>query len=407
MPERICRPSAIVLCHVQTGLATVRGIGRGGIDVHAAIFDPYEPVRYSRYCRNSHISGSLIQQDKLVDWLIDYAKKLGNSPVVIPTSDEEALVLSKYFDELSPHCRIWKTDYQDLLRLISKGDLYNLAESIGVNVIPSITEPSIGQLEEWAHVNPGPYFLKPDFEGVPGSSLRQKNLQLPDRDALLDFAAKEGTNALVIQRRIEGGDGHIFDCYGLCGADGQPLVMASHRRLRQMPPDIGTTTYGEIPAKFGDQSESILFESTKALLAAANFHGIFGIEWLHDKETNKFYLIDFNARPFSSIGHLTACGLNLPLLAYEELVGDELAGSYLVPQLKHKLWVDLLRDLESLKMYRACNKLGLAEWLGSILRCRSFAYLEWRDPVPGIYRILQIVNRLIKKIGKLFIPGKG
>jgi len=405
LPEKTQRPSAIVLCHVQTGLATVRGIGRGGIDVHAAIFDRSEPVRYSRYCRNIHLPSTLSREDRLVSWIIDYAKKLGDRPVVIPTSDSEALLLAKYYDELSPHCRIWKTNYEDLLRIVSKGDLYKMAASIGVNVVPSITEPDISQLEEWVNVNPGPYFLKPYYEGISGSALRQKNLQLPDRNALLDFAAKEGTSSLIIQRRIEGGDGHIFDCYGLCDVDGEVLAMASHRRLRQMPAHIGTTSYGEIPAMLDDQSESKLFAGTKTLLAAANFHGIFGIEWLHDRETDKFYIIDFNARPFSSIGHLTACGLNLPLLAYKELVGDEVAGSNLLPKLKHKYWVDLLRDLETFNIYRDSKKLGWPEWLDSIVRCRSFAYLEWRDPVPGIYRIWQIMKRLIRYIAKKLKPG--
>jgi hypothetical protein len=31
----------------------------------------------------------------------------------------------------------------------------------------------------------------------------------------------------------------------------------------------------------------------------------------------------------------------------------------------------------------------------SILACRSFAYLNWRDPIPGIDRLGQIANRLL------------
>ena len=146
--------------------------------------------------------------------------------------------------------------------------------------------------------------------------------------------------------------------------------------------------------------ESAIFEKTERLLSVIRFHGIFGIEWLHDKKTGQFYLIDFNARPFSSIGHLTACGLNLPLLAYRELIGDDLAGLEQRPVLKHKYWIDLLRDLRS---SRLSGVMGWSDWFRSILRCRSFAYWDWRDPGPGLYRVLQIFTLVMRLVVKKMV----
>ena len=122
-----------------------------------------------------------------------------------------------------------------------------------------------------------------------------------------------------------GGDGHILDCYGLCASHCRPITLASHRRIRQGPANFGTTSYGEIPLRGDEAMESRLFDYTSRLLGGLKYHGIFGIEWLHDRETGELYLIDFNARPFSSIGHLHDCGLNLPLLAYRELCGEDLS----------------------------------------------------------------------------------
>ena len=53
---------------------------------------------------------------------------------------------------------------------------------------------------------------------APASCCR-KNLLLETREQLLSYVRSHGTESLVIQRMIRGGDGNIFDCYGLCDRD--------------------------------------------------------------------------------------------------------------------------------------------------------------------------------------------
>jgi predicted ATP-grasp superfamily ATP-dependent carboligase len=313
-------------------------------------------------------------------------------------------MLARYNEELSLHCRLWKSSYESLWQIVSKDNLYQIADSAGIDIIPAIKEPDYNELAEWSKNNAGPYFIKPFYEGIPGCALQQKNIQLPDRESLLAYVSKNGSKALVIQRLIKGGDGFIFDCYGLADENGTVRTIASHRRWRQFPPDLGTTSYGEIPARIDDRSESTIFENTIKLVKRVKFHGIFGIEWLLDRQTGKFYLIDFNARPFSSVGHLTKCGLNLPLLAYNELIGELKPDLKLQPTLKHKYWVDFYKDLETFNSLRKLKQISWMAWLKSLLRCRSFAYWDWHDPGPEILRLYEIlgiiVQSLIKKLKK-------
>lgn len=395
------KPNAIVLCHVLTGLATVRGLAAAGIKVHAVTFDADLPVHFSRHCRHVKLTGMKNDAPGLINWIVGYAKKIGNRPVIIPTSDSDALLLAKHYEILAPHCRLWTTSYHDLWRIISKNGLYSLAEAAGVDVIPAIHEPTLEKLDAWSRQHPGPYFLKPFYEAVDGCSLGKKNMILPDRNALLDYVMQHGSKALIIQRMIRGGDGYIFDCYGLCNASGRVLAMASHRRLRQHPPNVGSTTYGEIPAHPEGKDESVLFENTARLLNATRYHGIFGIEWLQDRESGKLYIIDFNARPFTSIGHLTACGLNLPFLAYQELTGADMSGLEVKPHLKHKFWIDMERDLQSLSIRQEQNKIDWFDWFKTVLSCRSSAYWDWTDPVPGIYQMARTA-----KIGVSYVWKK-
>lgn len=394
------KPIAIVLCQVLTGFATARSIAINGVEVHAVSFTRHEPIHYSRLFKQVKLIGMKNDEAGIIDWLITYAKKIGNRPVVIPTSDVHALMLARNYKQLSPYCRLSTTSFKSLWNIISKGELYSLAKKAGVDIIPAIHEPDLTQLEEWTLNNEAPYFLKPFYESVDGCALTDKNLILPNRESLLAYASEYGTKALVIQRMINGGDGYIFDCYGMCNIDGQPITMASHRRWRQNPPNVGTTTYGEIPGHPEGNNESVLFDNTARLLSEIKHHGVFGIEWLQDKKANRLYLIDFNARPFSSIGHLTSAGLNLPYLTYAELAGEDISYQDARPVLKPSLWVDLLRDIQSLRERIQLKQITLSNWFRSLLRCSDYAYWDWKDPGPGMFRSLQITSIAMSFIWK-------
>jgi D-aspartate ligase len=389
------RPAAIVLCTSVTGLATVRALGKAGVDVHAFVFDAHDPVRFSRYATKIQFVDKNADDDALLDCLVHYSNTLGHRPVVLPTSDAQALLLAKHFDRLSGFCLVSTTSYAALLDIVSKDGLYRRTGALGLGTVPYVITREINEVVRWTQANLAPYLVKPFYEGIGACRLRQKSLLLSTRETLLAYVAEHGTESVIIQRMLRGGDGSVFDCYGFCDRHGRTLAMASHRRWRQSPSDFGSTSFGEIPANLDQETEAALFKDSKQLLASTEYHGIFGIEWLREQDTGVFYVIDFNARPFTTIGHLTACGLNLPALAYSDLIGQEPAGAEPRPSLKRLLWVDLLSDIESFSEKRRNNRIGFAEWLMSILACRSFAYLNWRDPIPGIDRLGQIANRLL------------
>jgi D-aspartate ligase len=393
------KPSAIVLSVAINGLATVRGIAEAGIKVHAAIFTTKQAVYHSRRCEIIDLSGLERNEPALIDWLIQYSRRLGHRPVVIPTTDAHALMLAKHQEQLKPYCRLFETRYNELQNIIHKNGLYQTAESAGVKAVPSIYEPNADEIEHWCQTHPGPYLLKPFHNGIKACALRKKNFVLPDSQALQEYAARYGTRALIIQQLIKGGDGYVFDTYGFCDKEGHIVTMASHRRWRQDIPDFGVTSYGEIPVN--DPSiEATIFEQTTRLLSSMHYHGIFGIEWIYDQSTGQYFLIDFNARPFSSIGHLKSCGLNLPLLAYQDLTGGDLLRVEARPTLRHSFWVDILPDLYSFSEKKAQNKSSWSDWLRSVAACRDFAYWDIHDPGPGLYRLWQIFNLLFHAIWK-------
>lgn len=389
------RPTVIVLARSVTGLETVRCLGQAGIKVHAIYFEKGDPIRFSRYCSASYFDDSAKNEQALLDHLIASSRKTGHCPVAVPTCDAHALLLAKNKDMLRPYCMVMTDDYSSLINVIYKQNLHSQAVLAGLQIIPSIVAPNLDEIAAWSAIHQAPYLVKPSYTGVPTARLKQKNMVIPSREALLAFVSAGNTQSLIFQRVIPGGDGYIFDCYGYCNKKREVLTMASKRRLRQHLPDYGTCTMGEIPAYLDESTEATIFAHTKQLFRQVKYHGLFGVEWLYDRSTKRFHVIDFNARPFMSIGHVSAAGLNLPALAYADLVGADISGTEQTPRLKHIIGVDLMRDLESLAMNRKEAKLSLRTWLGSLFKCRYFYYSDWHDPGPAIARILEIFRRVI------------
>jgi D-aspartate ligase len=374
------------------------------VEVHAFVFRQEDPLHDSKYATKVRCHHLLNDEPGLIRLLLQYAKTLGNRPVVLPTGDVHALMLARYADDLEPHCRVWQLPHAQLARVVNKTSLYQAAQAAGVPIIPGISTPTLAEVSEWTRHNEGPYILKPSYEGVGSCKLQGKNLVLEGREQLLSYVRNHGAESLVIQRMIRGGDGNIFDCYGLCDRNGRVVSLTSHHRIRQYPPDFGATSLGEIPAPLPSAAERFLFAATERLFNGIRFHGIFGIEWLRDEKTGAFYLIDFNARPFLTIGHLRDCGVNLPLLAYRDLIGESLADVNPRPPVKRKRWVYITKDIDTYRMLRpTARRIGPLSWLFSVASCRSFAYLSLRDPMPGARSILRIVGRAFRYV---FRAGK-
>src|SRR3954464_7791050 len=232
---------AIVVCKTITGLATVRALGRSGIDVHCLLLEPNDPVRLSRHGRKVPLLGMRDDDPKLVDFIAAYARELGSRPVVFPTSDVQTLQLAKHAAALDPVCRIPNNSHGQLLNIIRKDCLYRIARDAGVATIPFIAGDNGTEVLRWCAANPPPYLIKPFYEGFPGTRLSKKNLVVRSKDELAAYAVQHGMQGVIVQRLLCGGDGFIFDRYGVSARSGSVLTMVSHRRWRQYPPDFGTT----------------------------------------------------------------------------------------------------------------------------------------------------------------------
>ncbi len=382
-----------------TGLATARALAREGVTVHAVVFDPHDPLRVSRYPKSVSLLDKDIDDAALLAHIHKVSTGMPTRPALMVTCDRMALFVARHRQQLARTCRVWTTPFKALSDIIEKERLYDLAQRAGVPLIPWTRCDDPDTVATWLERHPPPYIVKPSFAGKADVALSEKNRTMQSREQFLQFLNGRNGRGLLIQRLLQGGDGEIYDTHVYCDEQGQARTIFPHPRPPQHLPHFVTTTYGEIPAR-RSPADDIIIDHTLRLLSKAGYHGIFGIEWLRDTSTGLFYLIDFNARPFGSIGHLEDCGLNLPWVAMRDLIGDPLTDLPLRPELPHLLWVNLIRDMQSRRAQPRAERLPLQSWLRSVWQASTYAYLDWHDWRPTLRKARAMLPLLLRTLAR-------
>ena len=121
----------------------------------------------------------------------------------------------------------------------------------------------------------------------------------------------------MVQELVPGGDEELYSFGSYLRADGEPLGLFSGRKLKQMPPVVGTCRVGE--AVWVQE----VVDAGLRLLNALGFHGISQVEFKRDPRDGRFKLMEVNPRLWQWHGLAAACGVDLPLIAYRDLTGEQ------------------------------------------------------------------------------------
>jgi predicted ATP-grasp superfamily ATP-dependent carboligase len=120
----------------------------------------------------------------------------------------------------------------------------------------------------------------------------------------------------MVQEVIPGGDEELYSLGSYLAADGEALGLFSGRKLRQTPPGVGTCRVGE--AVWVEE----VVQQGLTLLRALGFHGLSQVEFKRDPRDGSFKLMEINPRLWQWHGLASACGVDLPRIAYEDLTGE-------------------------------------------------------------------------------------
>lgn len=392
------RVPAIVLGGSQNALSVARNLTRHGIDVVAVNY-PWEAIRFSRYARYRHISGSASPAAWERFLLGPESDDLRGS-VLLTCGDEAISIVVNNYAVLSRKFLLEESDPAVRRELIDKFITYRRAQEAGLPTVGYWLVRSGEELERSMAELRFPLIMKPLYS--PQSALlKSKAILIPDRIVLarhFNVATRLGV-AVVLMEYIPGGDDRLCSYYTYLDEHGDPLVHFTKRIKRRYPRLWGDGSY-HVTAWIPEAAELGL-----RFFRHLKFKGLGNIEFKRDERDGSLKVIEVNARFTASDCLITKSGVNLALIAYNRITGRPQQ-----PALDYNKSLVLCRPIEDALAAWELHKRGdlrLSEWIADLRQIDQFPFFEWRDPAPALFVIGRRAWRLAaRRLPPLATPRK-
>jgi D-aspartate ligase len=374
----VSRPPAFILGLEVNGYGVVRSLARAGVRVvgfHSCARD--ELGRFSRYCESHYLPPSL-SEDEICQSLIDHGRRTGGKPVLFVASDYYAFILARYREELSKHFRYHWVDAERLQRIVDKAQVSAVCRQADV-LIPRThaTRPEEDPAQTVEQLS-FPCLIKPNrsFHSTFPPGLKNYVAGSPEAFVAFYQAHPELKGTTVCQEIIAGGDDHMFEWIALVRGSGEPGAEFCARKLRQYLPGYGVMCFGR------SEENELLARQGSQLLRSLDYRGLASLEFKYRAEDGRFYFIEMNPRLSRFSALFADAGVNFPYLAYLDLTASQRSEPIRARQRNGVHWISFADDLSWFRRTRREGGLGLLSWLRSVARARSYAWFDWRDPIP-------------------------
>jgi D-aspartate ligase len=311
MPAEGGIPAAVVDVGWVNGLAAVRSLGRAGVRVLAVDHRPSALGFRSRYAERFVCPDPARDETRFIAFL----RALGRV-VVFPTHDEGLNAIARHLGDLQVLAPF--PEWQLLAQVQSKRSQLEQAQAVGVDV-PDTRYPNSGhEARQAAGELTLPVLVKPAHPVGFKQRFRRQAFRCETLDEVEDAYARAEEFAPMVQELVPGDDGSLYTVGSYLDRDGRPLGVFSGRKLRQTPPGIGTCRVGE--AVWAQEP----VDAALALLRSFGYFGLSQVEFKQDPRDRKFKLMEINPRLWQWHALSSACGVDLPRIAYADLVGATL-----------------------------------------------------------------------------------
>jgi D-aspartate ligase len=287
------------------GLAAIRSLGRAGVRVLAVDHRPSALGFRSKYAER------FLSPDPFVDEhrFVNFVRALGEV-VVFPTHDDSLNAIARYADDLQVLTPF--PDWKLLERVQSKRAQLEQAQAAGVDTPETRYPASATEARELGF----PAIVKPERPIEFKRRFKRQGFRCDNAQELDEAYAKTEEFGPIVQEFVAGGDETLYTVGSYLAPDGRALGVFCGRKLRQTPRGIGTCRVGEAVW----EQEAV--DAALRLLASFEYHGLSQVEFKRDARDGRFKLMEINPRLWQWHGLATACGVDLPRIAYADLVGE-------------------------------------------------------------------------------------
>lgn len=300
------------------GLAAIRSLGRHGLRV-IAVDNARSALGFrSRYAEPRIAPDPGDDEDGYIAAFKAIAAETDDVLPVFPTHDEHLNALARHTGELGERYRFPFPSWDVLEQIQSKRHQLDTAEAIGFP-IPRTFHPRSAEEAQAAGAELGfPLIVKPAANVGFRRTHKVQLFRCENAGELARAYEDAAPFEPMVQELVPGGAEAMFTLGSYLSADGEALGLFSGRKLRQTRGFTGVARVAE--AVWVDD----VVEQGLALLRALKFHGLSQVEMIRDRRDGTYKLIEVNPRLWQWHSLAAACGVDLPWIAYRDLVGDPL-----------------------------------------------------------------------------------
>jgi len=387
-------PAAVVIgLDSITGLQTARLLAARSVPVIGVAADlRHWGARTSACVR---VVESPLSGDLLVDSLLRLAGTLDSRSVLFPCTDASVDTLSKQRERLGEAFALPLADHSAVELLMDKVRFAEWAEIQGLPVPRTVVIASRADAQRAAAALDYPCVLKPPVKTQTWTAhTSRKGIAVHSPAELLDVydVVAGWSPVLLAQEWVQGPEHALVSCNAYFGRGGEPLGTFVSRKLRQWPPDIGTSASGE------ECRDDEVLLTTLRLFRAASFRGLAYLEMKQDVRTERMMIIEPNVgRPTGRSAIAEAGGVELLYTCYCDALGLPLPDSR-TQRYGRARWLDLRRDLQALVVGRLRGSASLVEWVRWMRGRKAHAIWSGRDPVPFVVDVRQATVRAARRL---------
>jgi D-aspartate ligase len=375
-----------------TGLQTARILAQHDVPIIALAKDLRHFCCQTRVCER--IIGTNTASEEFIQILETMGPELSQKAVLFPCTDMSVLTLSRHRERLAAWYHVVLPAPEVVEMLMDKVSFYTYAEQNGLPIPRTFFLKNRADAETAADQLTFPCIMKPPMKTPTWEkNTRVKVYKVADREQFLKLydQCSNWADLLMIQEWIEGNDADLYSCNCYFNACAEPVVTFVARKLRQWPPETGTSCLGE------EVRNDFVLEESVRLFRTVNYRGLGYVEMKRDERTGKHYIIEPNiGRPTGRSAIAEAGDVELLYTKYCDVLNLPLPVNR-EQKYKGTKWIYLQHDIPSALYYWKRGKLTLRGWWRSVRGAKYDAVFSWTDPAPFLHSLGKVGKTLSRR----------
>ncbi|NJD30031.1 MAG: carboxylate--amine ligase [Chloroflexi bacterium] len=382
-------PAVVVGLDCVTGLQATRLLADRGVPVIGIAANP------RHFCARSRVPIRKLAAPTQGEGLVAALRRLGSAlpgagpAFLLPCTDAAVLTVSRERERLADQYRFVLPPHPVVERLMDKLGFAEHAMASGLPIPPTAILRSRADARYAAARLEFPVVLKPGLK-TPEWLARSpsKVIRVEGPGALLQTYDRVArwTPALIAQSWVDGGEDELYSCNAYFDRRGEPQVTFVARKIRQWPPETGTSSLGiEV------RDETVLATSLE-LFTGIGYRGLAYLEMKHDPKRGRYAMIEANVgRPTGRSAIAERGGVELLLTAYRDALDLSLPAAR-EQRYRGVKWIYWRHDLQAAAVALRHGRLTPREWWRSVQGPSIEAVASLRDPRPMLAELAHLAE---------------